>query len=173
MAIRRSDKQRSAVPVNDPAIALAKARSFCAYQERCKSEVTIRMRSFGLTREQTEQVIEKLEDEGFLNDERYATMYAGSKFRILRWGRMKIRAGLRSKGLADHLITQALESVEEEQYMKCLNELVDAKLRTLKAVSDERVVKQKVFSYLASKGFEENLIFQELNKRNNDHSRYH
>ena len=93
MGIRRSDKQRSAVPVNDPAIALAKARSFCAYQERCRTEVTTRIRSFGLNREQTEQVIKKLEEEGFLNDERFATIYAGSKFRILRWEKSKSRLG--------------------------------------------------------------------------------
>ena len=165
MAIRRSDKQRSVLPVNDPAVALAKARSFCAYQERCRVKVSIRMRSFGLTREQTEQVIEKLEEEGFLNDERFATMYAGSKFRILRWGKVKIKAGLRSKGVADGLIIQALASIDEEEYGKCLHELTDAKLRTLKGINDNRVVKQKVFAYLASKGFEQNLIFQELNKR--------
>jgi len=165
MAIRRSDKQRSVLPLNDPAIALAKARSFCAYQERCRTEVTIRIRSFGLTREQTEGVIEKLEEEGFLNDDRFASMYAGSKFRILRWGKVKIKAGLRNKGIADNLITQALSNIDEAEYIKCLHELADAKLRTLKGINDERVVKQKVFAYLASKGFEENLIFQEINKR--------
>jgi regulatory protein len=165
MAIRRSDKQRSVLPVNDPAVALAKARSFCAYQERCRAEVTIRMRSLGLTHEQSEQVIEKLEEEGFLNDERFASMYAGSKFRVLRWGKVKIKAGLRNKGIADNLITQALASIDDEVYMQCLHKLTEAKLRTLKGISDERVVKQKVFAYLASKGFEENLIFQELNKR--------
>ena len=166
MAIRRSDKQRSVIPLNDPSVALVKARSFCAYQERCRTEVTIRMRSFGLNREQTEQVIEKLEEEGFLNDERFATMYAGSKFRILHWGKMKIRAGLRSKGVAEVLISQALESIDQEQYIKCLTDLLAAKLRTLTSIVDERVIKQKIFAYLASKGFEENLIFQELNKRN-------
>jgi regulatory protein len=165
MAIRRSDKKRSVLPVNDPGVALAKARSFCAYQERSRSEVTIRIRSFGLNREQSEQVIEKLEEEGFINDERFATTYTGSKFRILHWGKMKIRAGLRSKGLADTMISQALDSIEEEQYLKCLHELIEAKLRTLTTVNDDRVVKQKLFSYLASKGFEENLIFQGLNKR--------
>jgi len=165
MALRRSDKQRSVLPVNDPAVALAKARSFCAYQERCRSEVTIRIRSFGLTREQTDHVIEKLEEEGFLNDERFASMYAGSKFRILRWGKVKIKAGLRSKGVADSLITQALSNIDEAAYIKCLHELTDAKLRTLKGINDDRVVKQKVFAYLASKGFEENLILKEFHKR--------
>ena len=165
MGLRRSDKQRSVLPVNDPAVALAKARSFCAYQERCRSEVTIRMRSFGLTREQTEGVIEKLEEEGFINDERFASMYAGSKFRVLRWGKVKIKAGLRSKGVADSLIIQALSEIDEEQYVNCLHELAVAKLRTLKGISDQRVVKQIVFAYLASKGFEQNLIFQEINKR--------
>lgn len=166
MAIRRSDKQRSVVPVNDPAVALAKARSFCAYQERCRSEVVIRIRSFGLNREQAEMVIEKLEEEDFLNDERFALTYAGSKFRILHWGKLKIRAGLRSKGVADNFITQALETIEEERYLQCLRDLIAAKLRTLTAIKDVRIVKQKVYSYLASKGFEENLIFQEINNKN-------
>ena len=166
MAIRRSDKQRSVVPVNDPAVALAKARSFCAYQERCRSEVIIRIRSFGLNREQTDLVIEKLEEEDFLNDERFALMYAGSKFRILHWGKMKIRAGLRSKGVSEILITPALAAIDEEQYLQSLRDLITAKLRTLTSIEDPRIVKQKVFAYLASKGFEENLIFQEINNRN-------
>lgn len=166
MTIRRSDKQRSVVPVNDPAVALAKARSFCAYQERCRSEVIIRIRSFGLNREQAELVIEKLEEEDFLNDERFALIYAGSKFRILHWGKMKIRAGLRSKSVAENLITPALAAIDEEQYLQSLRDLITAKLRTLTTIEDPRIVKQKVFAYLASKGFEENLIFQEINNRN-------
>ena len=166
MAIRRSDKQRSVVPVNDPAVALAKARSFCAYQERCRSEVIIRIRSFGLNREQTDLVIEKLEEEDFLNDERFALIYAGSKFRILHWGKMKIRAGLRSKGVSEILITPALAAIDEEQYLKSLRDLITAKLHTLTSIEDPRIIKQKVFAYLASKGFEENLIFQEINNRN-------
>lgn len=166
MAIRRSDKQRSVLPVNDPAVALAKARSFCAYQERCRSEVTIRIRSFGLNREQTELVIEKLEEEDFLNDERFALIYAGSKFRILHWGKRKIRAGLKSKGVLDTIISQALETIEDELYLQCIRDLIEAKLRSLTSIKDFRVVKQKVLSYLASKGFEENLIFKELNNRN-------
>ena len=63
------------------------------------------------------------------------------------------------------LISQALQTIDEDEYTKCLRELVEVKLRTLASVDDERVIKQKIFSYLASKGFEENLIFQELNKR--------
>ncbi|MDP4289801.1 MAG: regulatory protein RecX [Bacteroidota bacterium] len=165
MTIRRSDKSGSVLPVNDPAVALAKARSFCAYQERCRAEVVTRIHSFGLAREQCEQILDKLEEEGFLNDERFAEAYAGSKFRILRWGKMKIRAGLRSKGVAEELISRALDLIDEEQYMKCLADQLDVKLRALQAIDDERVIKQKIFSYLASKGFEENLIFQELNKR--------
>lgn len=164
MAIRRSDKQRSVLPVNDPAVALAKAKSFCAYQERCCSEVTIRIRSYGLNREQAELVIEKLVEEDFLNDERFALIYAGSKFRILHWGKLKVRAGLRSKGVSENFIVQALETIDEEQYLLTLKDLIAAKLRTLKAIKDIRIIKQKVFSYLASKGFEENLIFQQINK---------
>ena len=164
MAIRRSDKQRSVLPVNDPAVALAKARSFCAYQERCRSEVIIRIRSFGLNREQTELVIEKLEEEDFLNDERFALIYAGSKFRILHWGKMKIRAGLRSKGVTENFILPALDAIDEEQYLQTLRDLIAAKLRSLSAIRDIRIVKQKIISYLASKGFEENLIFQEIIK---------
>jgi regulatory protein len=165
MADRRSEKNGSVLPVNDPAVALAKVRSFCAYQERCRSEVIIRIRSLGLSREQSEQLIEQLIEEGFINDERFATIYAGSKFRILHWGKVKIKAGLRSKGLDDAQISQAMAAIEEETYLKCLHELAEAKFRTLTAVDDKRVINQKVFSYLASKGFEENLIFQELNKR--------
>jgi len=165
MAIRRSDKHRSILPENELEFALAKAMSYCAYQERCRLDVAVRLRSIQITREQTERVIEKLEEDGFINEERFATLYAGGKFRQLHWGKIKIRAGLRSKGIADNIISQALESIDEEKYLQILRGLIASKSKTLSAENDERVNEQKIILYLSSKGFEENLIYQELNKK--------
>jgi regulatory protein len=164
MTIRRSVIKRSAPSANDPAVALAKARSFCAYQERCKSEVIYSLHPFGLSEEQTAVIINNLEEEDFLNEERFALAYARGKFSQLQWGRIKIKAELLNKGLPDSLIRMAMETIPDDEYLKCIESLVEAKRNSLSAIDDLHVLNHKIYSFLASKGFEEHLIYNELNK---------
>jgi regulatory protein len=164
MAIHRSVIKRSAPSANDPAVALAKARSFCAYQERCKSEVVFKIHSFGLSEEQTEVIIKDLEEEDFLNEERFALAYARGKFSQLQWGRIKIKSELFSKGLPDSLIREAMDTIPDEEYLGCITSLVEAKRNSLSSIDDLHVLKHKIYSFLASKGFEEHLIYNEINK---------
>ncbi len=70
--------------------ALIKAESYCAYQERCQQEVRDKLYSWGLHEVQVENVIAELIASNFINEERFAKAYAGGKFRIKKWGRVKI-----------------------------------------------------------------------------------
>ncbi len=165
MTIRRSGiKKRSAPSTNDPAVALAKARSFCAYQERCKSEIILKLHPFGLSGEQTDLIIKDLEEEDFLNEERFALAYARGKFSQLQWGRIKIKAELLNKGLSDALIHKAMEMISDEEYLGCIATLVEGKRNSLSSIEDLHVLKHKIYSFLVSKGFEEHLIYNEINK---------
>ena len=59
--------------------ALEKIKQYCAYQERCHSEVRNKLYGFGLNSEEIETIISTLIQENFLNEERFALAYAGGK----------------------------------------------------------------------------------------------
>ena len=62
--------------------ALPKVRQYCTYQERSHSEVKEKLYSFGLYKKDVEQLISNLIEENYLNEERFAIVFAGGRFRI-------------------------------------------------------------------------------------------
>jgi len=87
-----------------PQQALPKAKNYCAYQERCHSEVKDKLYGFGLNKNETEQIISTLIEENYLNEERFAISFAGGHFRIKNWGRIKIKIALKQKKVSDYCI---------------------------------------------------------------------
>ncbi|HEV8079593.1 MAG TPA: hypothetical protein VGP43_02700 [Chitinophagaceae bacterium] len=71
--------------------ALPKIKLYCAYQERCHKEVKEKLYSLGLYKKDVEQLISQMIEENYLNEERFAIQYAGGKFRMNKWGRIKIK----------------------------------------------------------------------------------
>ena len=116
-----------------PEQALQKARHYCRYQERCPQEVRQKLFSLGLTGHHADAILEKLTEDDFLNEERFALQFAGGKFRLKQWGRQKIRYELRLKKISTACIEQALAGIEMEEYEKVLNALVRKKWDALTA----------------------------------------
>ena len=75
--------------------ALQKLKHYCAYQERCHSEVKEKLYSLGVFKKEADNIIAKLIEEGYLDEERFAIAFAGGKFRIKQWGRVKIKYELK------------------------------------------------------------------------------
>lgn len=86
-----------------PASALKKIEKYCAYQERCHEEVRSKLYTFGLGADDVEEIITKLIQSNFLNEERFARAYCGGKFRQKKWGRLKIIRELKKKKLATEI----------------------------------------------------------------------
>jgi regulatory protein len=140
--------------------ALIKAASFCAYQERCKIEVIEKLKSFELSSTEIDKVIDSLIDQNFLNEARFATAFAGGKFRVKKWGKIKISYELRQRRISDSLIRNALAEINEEDYKAALQHILSQKQATLSP--DDPQYKQKIVNYALSKGYESDLIFQML-----------
>lgn len=105
-----------------------KLMRYCAYQERAESEVRLKLRLLGAPAALGETVLEKLREENFVNEERFVRAYVRGKFRINGWGRLKIRNGLRAKGVDEKLISQALsEEIDEKQYREAMRKVVAEK----------------------------------------------
>ncbi|MCY7422122.1 MAG: RecX family transcriptional regulator [Chitinophagaceae bacterium] len=132
-------------------------RHYCAYQERCHSEVKEKLYGFGLHRNEVDGLLSELIENNYLNEERFACQYAGGKFRINQWGRNKIVYALRQKGVSTYCINKGLKEIKEADYDRVLLKLATAKWSSLK--SEQYLTRQaKAFAYLQQKGFEPNLI---------------
>jgi regulatory protein len=137
--------------------ALPKAQKYCAYQERSQSEVRNKISEWGLKPEEIEFIISELIGDNFINEERFAKLFAGGKFRIKKWGRIKIKQELKRKAISEYCIKQALREINESDYIFTLTQLLQKKWKETK-VSNPLVRKHKVTQYAFSRGFEIDLI---------------
>ena len=139
--------------------ALQKLKHYCAYQERCHREVKEKLYNLGVWKKEHDEIMATLIEENYLNEERFAIAFAGGKFRIKQWGRVKIKYELKQKQVSDYCIKKALKQIDEADYLKVLNKLAKEKYASLK--SDQYLVrKKKTMDYLIGKGFEVELVRQ-------------
>ncbi len=143
--------------------ALQKLRHYCAYQERSHSEVKEKLYQLGVWKKDHDEIIASLIEDNYLNEERFAIAFAGGKFRMKEWGRVKIKYELKQKQVSDYSIRKALKEIKEEDYLKVLHKLAEEKYASLK--SEQYLVrKKKTIDYLMQKGFEPALITSVLNE---------
>jgi regulatory protein len=138
--------------------ALPKVKQYCAYQERCHSEVKEKLYSFGLYKKDVDLLMAHLIEENYLNEERFAIQYAGGKFRMNKWGKVKIKHSLRQKQVSEYSIKNALKAITDADYKKTLQKLVTEKLKTLKSETNIFSKRRKLQDYLLQKGYEGELI---------------
>lgn len=140
---------------------LLKLQHYCAYQERAQHEVREKIWSEETFGQDAEQLIGALIEDGFLNEERFALAYAGGKFRMRQWGRLKIKQGLKLKRVPEKLIARALNSIDGDEYVATLKTLLEKKEALLKEKHPLKR-KQHLVSYAVGKGYERELIFSVL-----------
>lgn len=138
--------------------AWPKLKLYCAYQERCHGEVREKLYAMGVYKNEAEQLMARLIEENNLNEERFAIQYAGGKFRINHWGKIKIRHALKQKGVSDYCVRKALAQIPEEDYRHTLSKLAAQKLALLKKEKNIFTRKRKLQDYLLQKGYEMELI---------------
>lgn len=143
--------------------ALEKIKYYCSYQERCHSEVKSKLYTYGLRKNEVEEIIAELIENNFLNEERFAIQFAGGKFRMKHWGRKKIQYELQQKGISGFLLTLALKEIVEEHYLASLQKLALTKWKALD--EENKYARQsKTNAYLLQKGYEQNLITQVISE---------
>ncbi len=147
-----------------PQQALPKIKEYCSYQERCHSEVKDKLYAYGLNKGEVEELISKLIEDNYLNEERFAIHYAGGKFRIKKWGRVKIKYELKQKQISDYCIKKALSGIDQKDYLDTLEKLAGIKLKNIKSEKNIFIKRNKLQSFLRLKGFENDLISDVVNE---------
>lgn len=136
--------------------ATPKIKAYCAYQERCHNEVKQKLYGYGLYTREVDQLMAMLIEENYLNEERFARMFAGGKFRMKAWGRIKITQELKRRKISPYLIRVAMKEIDPDVYQQRLSQLAEKKWASLKGKKIEKTAKTTQF--LMQKGFELPLI---------------
>jgi len=169
--------------------AFTKIASWCARRERTKQEVRNKLYSFGLQKNDKEEIIDGLLEVGLINERRFVKAYVNDKFRLNKWGKIKIENGLKQKGISSELISKGLKQIDTEEYLQRLSDLIAKKkavLSTAKSsvknsaemekISNQKPlpafqktprqadeIRNKVASFAISRGFEVELVWEKIN----------
>ena len=144
----------------DDKIIIEKIQSYCLYQERCIKEVKNKLFSLKVSSKSANDIIEYLIDNDYLNEERYTKMFIQGKLRIKKWGRIKLKYELRSKGINISIIDDNIQKINEEDYLNYFNEFSNNKIKFLKGTKDQK--KRSFINYFTYRGWENSLIYQKL-----------
>ncbi len=142
--------------------AYSKMARLCSRSEQCSADIRKKIIAFELVSEVVDEIIEKLKSEKYLNDERYIKAYVADKFRINKWGRVKIRHNLRMKGLPEAMIQNELDEIDEEKYKAVLIKTMKAKAKTVKKKNRFEKMGQ-IIRFAQTRGFEPELIHRYMN----------
>lgn len=158
-----------------PEQAQVKIRHYCAFQERTHQEVKQKLAGYGLSWSVANELVSKLIEEGFLNEERFARAFAGGRFRMKGWGKRKIAIELKKRGISDYSIKAALrEEIPVEAYEQTVSKILLKKWASLKGPGNTEYVKQaKTRQYLLSRGFENDIINKAMKNFLNGKAEHH
>lgn len=146
--------------VLNPQQATEKIRRYCAYQERSHHEVRNKLYEMGLHRQDVDDMLTGLITDGFLNEERFAKAFAGGKFRMKKWGRIRITHALEAKGVSPNCIRIGLKEIEPDDYLQTLRELLKERLQTLDG--NVYALRDRLSKYAIRKGYEPDLVWKEI-----------
>jgi regulatory protein len=143
--------------------ALSKIRSICSRQEQCRQDILSKLSKWEVSDPDSEQILELLEQEGFIDNSRYAGSFANDKFKLNRWGKIKIRWMLRQKEIPEDIIEKALSSIDDDEYISILTAELRKKMKSFKS-QDEYDKKGKLIQFATQRGFEYEIIYKAINK---------
>ncbi|MBR1889674.1 MAG: RecX family transcriptional regulator [Alloprevotella sp.] len=136
-----------------------KAATLCAHREVCCDDVRQKLYAWGARRDWVDEIVDRLVDEGYIDEMRYARAFVHDKTLFNRWGRVKTRHALEMKNVDTDLIDEALATIDEEAYARMLTELLTEKLPSVSAKNEyERA--QKLLRFAAGRGFESSVVFE-------------
>ena len=139
-----------------------KASYYCSLSEHCIQKVREKLIQWETPKEFIQPIIDRLVEEDYINEERFARAFVKDKFRFNHWGRIKITTHLRALSISSDIITKAMEEIGEDEYAEILDEIVKKKRRSIKNGTDYEI-RAKLLRHALSRGFEYDLVASKLN----------
>ena len=133
--------------------AFAALQRLAARSEKSSGDAMRLMQRWGVPEKERRGVLAKLVEQRFIDDRRYAEAYVREKSRLGGWGARKIALQLRSKGISQEIIKQALGKIDGYEQRQRLEEKLRRKLKGIKAVNDYEL-RGKLLRYALSLGYD-------------------
>ena len=143
--------------------ALQKLERYCAYQERCHQEVITKLKAMGMIPAAIDTIVSQLIQSNYLNETRFAQSYARGKFRIKKWGKVRIKRELKARKISDYNITLALREISATEYDAAFWALFEKQKERVKGGSSAEK-KKKIVTFFTYRGWESERIYQALNE---------
>lgn len=139
-----------------------KASYYCSLSEHCIQKVREKLVQWETPKELIQPIIDRLLDGDYINEERFARAFVKDKFRFNHWGRVKITTHLKALNISSENISIGMQEIDEEEYAKKLDEIVEKKRKTIKNGTDYEI-RAKLLRHALSRGFEYELVATKLN----------
>ncbi|OUR91633.1 recombinase RecX [Flavobacteriales bacterium 34_180_T64] len=142
--------------------AQKKLEFYCAYQERCHKEVHQKLKSMRMIPEAIDLIVVSLIRQDYLNESRFARIFTQGKFKIKKWGRVRITRELKYRDISEYNIKLAMKEIPEDEYINSLDELA---LKRFHQIKESNVFKRKkkLVDYLLYRGWESHLVYEKVN----------
>jgi regulatory protein len=140
-----------------------KMAHLCSRSEQCTPDISKKIRESGAGAEMTEAILRRLREEKYLDDERFAKLYVREKFRVNKWGRIKMHYYLKIKGLKEEIIRSGFAEINEEEYVALLQKTMKEKAVSIKK-ADKYEKMGQIIRFTQGRGFEPELIHRYLNE---------
>jgi regulatory protein len=141
----------------DPALAIAYA--YLNRRERTESELRAHLEAREQTDAGVQAAIADLTELGYLDDARYARLFAQDKRNLEQWGAERIRRALRERGVDRDLVEQALQAEEPELELDRALALLRARFPQPPADRRER---DRALGMMIRKGYDSELALDAL-----------
>jgi len=144
---------------------LEKSYNYCikllSVKDRTSYEITEKLKQKNCTQEIIEETLAKLMDYGYINDAKYIRNWVREKSKQPGMSKRNIYYKLMQKGFKKDQINSIIEEVNIDDYDTALA-CGEKKLKSLKG--DIRTVKNKLYTYLLSKGYDRDICNKVIRK---------
>ncbi len=108
----------------------------------------------GVPEEERPKVLEKLLEDRFIDDTRFAKAYVSEKTNLNCWGTYRLRQGLRMKGVSSEIIDEKIESLNPELMTENLEKKLEKKLRQTRTYRDRYDLRNKLIRHGLTLGYD-------------------
>ena len=142
-------------------VVVEQLKNYCATEDKCQWDLIQKMKQWKLDESKRSEILKLLHHKKYINEERYSRSFCRGKFRMKKWGKIKIASELKKKDIAALYISKGLEEIDDDEYHQELNNLYQKKKKNI-TEKNEFIKNNKIASYLINKGYESNFVWDKI-----------
>ncbi|WP_294593121.1 regulatory protein RecX [uncultured Bacteroides sp.] len=133
--------------------ALNRVAAYCSTAEHCRAEIAEKLQRWGIAYDAIERILDRLEQDKYIDEERFCRAFINDKYRFAKWGKVKIKQALQLKKIPSVTYHSFLNEIDEEEYLSILRDLLNSKRKSVRA-ENEYELNGKLMRFAFSRGFE-------------------